>query len=137
MKKFKKPRRLDFLPNKLNKYSIRKFTVGTASILIGSLLYLGVQNQADASEINEQTKAETQGFTNNSLNSDEEDSSVNTVAAQQSSEQNTDVEKTAEAAPFVEEQNNDEQRTTQESNNKEKFSENKVINEELTSTEDR
>lgn len=87
MKKFKKPRRLDFLPNKLNKYSIRKFTVGTASILIGSLLYLGVQNQADASEINEQTKAETQGFTNNSLNSDEEDSSVNTVAAQQSSEQ--------------------------------------------------
>ncbi|EGQ3783505.1 YSIRK-type signal peptide-containing protein, partial [Staphylococcus pseudintermedius] len=136
MKKFKKPRRLDFLPNKLNKYSIRKFTVGTASILIGSLLYLGVQNQADASEINEQTKAETQGFTNNSLNSDEEDSSVNTVAAQQSSEQNTDVEKTAEAAPFVEEQNNDEQRTTQESNNTEKFSENKVINEELTSTED-
>ncbi len=136
MKKFKKPRRLDFLPNKLNKYSIRKFTVGTASILIGSLLYLGVQNQADASEINEQTKAETQGFTNNSLNSDEEDSSVNTVAAQQSSEQNTDVEKTAEAAPFVEEQNNDEQRTTQESNNTEKFSKNKVINEELTSTED-
>lgn len=67
--------------------------MGTASILIGSLLYLGVQNQADASEINEQTKAETQGFTNNSLNSDEEDSSVNTVAAQQSSEQNTDVEK--------------------------------------------
>ncbi|EJO7194700.1 YPDG domain-containing protein, partial [Staphylococcus pseudintermedius] len=136
MKKFKKPRRLDFLPNKLNKYSIRKFTVGTASILIGSLLYLGIQNQADASEINEQTKAETQVFTNNSLNSDEEDSSVNTVAAQQSSEQNTDVEKTVEAAPFVEEQNNDEQRTTQESNNTEKFSENKVINEELTSTED-
>lgn len=95
--------------------------MGTASILIGSLLYLGVQNQADASEINEQTKAETQGFTNNSLNSDEEDSSVNTVAAQQSSEQNTDVEKTAEAAPFVEEQNNDEQRTTQESNNTENF----------------
>ena len=28
----------DFLPNKLNKYSIRKFTVGTASILLGSTL---------------------------------------------------------------------------------------------------
>ncbi|MCG2011169.1 YSIRK-type signal peptide-containing protein, partial [Staphylococcus epidermidis] len=25
-------KKLDFLPNKLNKYSIRKFTVGTASI---------------------------------------------------------------------------------------------------------
>ncbi|MGK3670921.1 YSIRK-type signal peptide-containing protein, partial [Escherichia coli] len=34
MKLLKKSnKRLDFLPNKLNKYSIRKFTVGTASIL--------------------------------------------------------------------------------------------------------
>lgn len=33
-------KRVDFLSNKLNKYSIRKFTVGTASILIGSLMYL-------------------------------------------------------------------------------------------------
>ena len=31
-----------FLPNKLNKYSIRKFTVGTASILLGSTLILEV-----------------------------------------------------------------------------------------------
>ena len=30
------------LPNKLNKYSIRKFTVGTASILLGSTLILEV-----------------------------------------------------------------------------------------------
>ncbi|HCA7656730.1 TPA: YSIRK-type signal peptide-containing protein [Staphylococcus pseudintermedius] len=28
MKKNRKSKRLDFLPNKLNKYSIRKFTVG-------------------------------------------------------------------------------------------------------------
>ncbi|WP_278249404.1 YSIRK-type signal peptide-containing protein, partial [Staphylococcus aureus] len=34
MKKSKK--RLDFLPNKLNKYSIRRFSVGTASILVGA-----------------------------------------------------------------------------------------------------
>lgn len=32
-------KRVDFLSNKLNKYSIRKFTVGTASILIGSLMF--------------------------------------------------------------------------------------------------
>ncbi|RAI78912.1 hypothetical protein BFS35_013255, partial [Macrococcoides goetzii] len=38
----------DFLPNKLNKYSIRKFTVGTASILVGSLIFLG--NSAEAAE---------------------------------------------------------------------------------------
>ncbi|MGO1759443.1 MAG: YSIRK-type signal peptide-containing protein, partial [Mammaliicoccus vitulinus] len=37
MKKKHKSNRgkLDFIPNKLNKYSIRKFTVGTASILVG------------------------------------------------------------------------------------------------------
>ena len=38
-------KRVDFLSNKLNKYSIRKFTVGTASIL-----NLGTQ-QAEAAEI--------------------------------------------------------------------------------------
>lgn len=35
-------KKVDFLPNKLNKYSIRKFTVGTASILLGSTLILEV-----------------------------------------------------------------------------------------------
>lgn len=38
----KKPnRRLDFLPNVQNKYSIRKFTVGAASILVGATLIFG------------------------------------------------------------------------------------------------
>ncbi|EHJ07459.1 putative cell wall-anchored protein, partial [Staphylococcus simiae CCM 7213 = CCUG 51256] len=43
-------KRVDFISNKLNKYSIRKFTVGTASILISSLMYLGIQNDAQAAE---------------------------------------------------------------------------------------
>ncbi|MGV2876495.1 Rib/alpha-like domain-containing protein, partial [Macrococcus capreoli] len=47
MKKSRKSK-LDFIPNKLNKYSIRKFTVGTASILIGSLMFLGNSVEADA-----------------------------------------------------------------------------------------
>ena len=34
-------KRLDFISNKLNKYSIRKFTVGTASILVGATLIFG------------------------------------------------------------------------------------------------
>ncbi|REH95924.1 YSIRK-type signal peptide-containing protein, partial [Staphylococcus felis] len=43
--------RLDFLPNRANKYAIRRFTVGTASILIGSILFLGTnQNEAKAAE---------------------------------------------------------------------------------------
>ena len=43
-------KKLDFLPNLKNKYSIRKFTVGTASILIGSLLFLGHDGDAQAAE---------------------------------------------------------------------------------------
>ncbi|PHK50122.1 Rib/alpha-like domain-containing protein [Staphylococcus edaphicus] len=43
-------KRLDFLSNKLNKYSIRKFTVGTASILVGATLLFGLSNQAEAQE---------------------------------------------------------------------------------------
>ena len=42
--------KLDFLPNKLNKYSIRRFTVGTASILVGSTLLIGIGNEAHAAE---------------------------------------------------------------------------------------
>ncbi|NAN29886.1 YSIRK-type signal peptide-containing protein, partial [Staphylococcus epidermidis] len=52
-------KRLDFLPNTLNKYSIRKFTVGTASILVGATLFLGVSNEAEAAEkIDSPTKEE-------------------------------------------------------------------------------
>ncbi|RIN50832.1 YSIRK-type signal peptide-containing protein [Staphylococcus simulans] len=43
-------KKLDFLPNLRNRYSIRRFTVGTASILIGSLLFLGHNGEAKAAE---------------------------------------------------------------------------------------
>ncbi|QRN50736.1 YSIRK-type signal peptide-containing protein [Macrococcoides bohemicum] len=45
----------DFLLNKLNKYSILKFTVGTASILVGTLIFLG--NSAEAEETTKETLA--------------------------------------------------------------------------------
>ncbi|MBM0868390.1 YSIRK-type signal peptide-containing protein [Staphylococcus auricularis] len=37
---------LEFLTNKRSKFSIRKFSVGTASILIGSTLIFGVNHDA-------------------------------------------------------------------------------------------
>jgi hypothetical protein len=40
-----------FLSNKLNKYAIRKFTVGTASLLIGATLVFGVGSEAKADEL--------------------------------------------------------------------------------------
>lgn len=39
------------MPNKQNKYSIRRFTVGTASILVGATLFLGIGNEAKADEL--------------------------------------------------------------------------------------
>ncbi|MEB7825546.1 Rib/alpha-like domain-containing protein, partial [Staphylococcus chromogenes] len=43
-------RRFDYLPNRANKYSIRKFTVGTTSILIGATLVFGIDHDAKAAE---------------------------------------------------------------------------------------
>ncbi|PTH57789.1 SdrD B-like domain-containing protein [Staphylococcus agnetis] len=43
-------KKLDFLPNTQNKYGIRKFTIGTASILLGTLLFIGTDEEAKAAE---------------------------------------------------------------------------------------
>ena len=58
--------KLDFIPNRLNKYSIRKFTVGTASILVGATLLFGIGEEAKA---NEQQNNSVQSQPNN-LNDD-------------------------------------------------------------------
>ncbi|WP_194747957.1 SdrD B-like domain-containing protein [Staphylococcus chromogenes] len=52
-------KKYDFLPNKQNKYSIRKFTVGAASILLGSLLLLGTHHEAEAAETTSNTSTNT------------------------------------------------------------------------------
>ncbi|MDO5375675.1 MAG: SdrD B-like domain-containing protein [Staphylococcus rostri] len=50
-------KKYDFIPNRLNKYSIRKFTVGVASILVGATLLFGLNDEAKADEIDEQGTA--------------------------------------------------------------------------------
>ncbi|MCY1626776.1 Ig-like domain-containing protein [Staphylococcus pettenkoferi] len=50
MKSKKSKSKLDFLPNRNNRYSIRRFTVGTASILIGATLLFGASHDAQAAE---------------------------------------------------------------------------------------
>ncbi|HLR18926.1 MAG TPA: Ig-like domain-containing protein [Staphylococcus sp.] len=40
-----------FLPNRMNKYAIRKLTFGTASLLIGATLVFGVESEAQAAEL--------------------------------------------------------------------------------------
>ncbi|RZI04943.1 YSIRK-type signal peptide-containing protein [Staphylococcus condimenti] len=48
----KRQNHFDFLPNIRNKYSIRKFSVGTASIIVSSLFFLGYSHEASASTEN-------------------------------------------------------------------------------------
>ena len=56
-----------FIPNRLNKYSIRRFTVGTASILVGATLLFGLGQEAKADEITDSNndKQSTQANSNN------------------------------------------------------------------------
>ncbi|MBI5976027.1 Rib/alpha-like domain-containing protein, partial [Staphylococcus canis] len=88
MSKKSKPnsRRLDFLPNRQNKYAIRKFTVGTASILVGVTLLLGAHNDAQAEEVSQNATSTEEATTTNST----ED-----VATQPSTEENITNEATS------------------------------------------
>merc|ERR1712146_656717 len=93
--------RLDFISNKLNKYSIRKFTVGTASILVGATLIFGhADDEAKAAEENH--------MENTSLNSIENDNDKNNQKIDSSNETTT----TSTEAPLSEE--NTEEATTKE-----------------------
>ncbi|MBC3026535.1 E domain-containing protein, partial [Staphylococcus hominis] len=100
-------KRLDFISNKLNKYSIRKFTVGTASILVGATLIFGhADDEAKAAEENH--------MENTSLNSIENDNDKNNQKIDSSNETTTTSteEATTKEAPLSEE--NTEEATTKE-----------------------
>uniref|UniRef100_UPI003F54C919 YSIRK-type signal peptide-containing protein n=1 Tax=Staphylococcus ureilyticus TaxID=94138 RepID=UPI003F54C919 len=102
MKK-KRGMKLDFIPNRLNKYSIRKFTVGTASILVGATLLFGIGEEAKA---NEQQNNSVQSQPNN-LNDDGQ--SEKAIEKQTSTEEAPKAEETnkvaTEEAPKAEETN--------------------------------
>ncbi|APT17460.1 YSIRK-type signal peptide-containing protein [Staphylococcus epidermidis] len=93
-----KKNKLDFLPNKLNKYSIRKFTVGTASLLIGATLVFGIGNEAKADEVSTSTEQVSSGDKNS-------DNSENMTSAQSTELENTPSteESTKEEQPSAEE----------------------------------
>ncbi|MEB6232899.1 plasmin-sensitive LPXTG-anchored glycoprotein Pls, partial [Mammaliicoccus sciuri] len=115
----KKPKaskgKLDFIPNRLNKYSIRKFTVGTASILVGATLLFGIGEEAKADE---QQNNSVQSQSNN-LNDDGQ--SEETIEKQTSTEkQNVDQESTEEIATneqdVAKEEQTEEVPSTEETN---------------------
>lgn len=63
-----------------NKYSIRKFTFGASSILIGSLLFIGV-GTAQAAEEDHHTETKVQQLNGNQLGNDKQEKLVNETSA--------------------------------------------------------
>src|SRR5699024_9167304 len=55
----KKETHLEFLTNRKNKYSIRKFSVGAASIMVGSLIFLSPQVGAEENDAEEASVEES------------------------------------------------------------------------------
>lgn len=102
-------KRMDFLPNKLNKYSIRRFTVGTASILVGATLVFGIgNNEAHASE-----KTSTEESTQSNEDTASQDS-VKQKGDVQTNEQATNNNVNPEQVDVTNEANTSEESTTEE-----------------------
>ncbi|MEB6286571.1 E domain-containing protein, partial [Staphylococcus haemolyticus] len=126
-------KRLDFISNKLNKYSIRKFTVGTASILVGATLIFGhADDEAKAAEENHMENTSLNSIENdNDKNNQKIDSSNETATT--STEENTTEEVTTKEAPSSEE--NTEEVTTKEAPSSEENTE-EVTTKEAPSSEE-
>ncbi|MDK7283561.1 YSIRK-type signal peptide-containing protein [Staphylococcus pettenkoferi] len=80
----KDKRRFDFIPNRLNKYSIRKFSVGIASILVGATLFFGLNNEAKADEVNVTSEHGNKNGENASSTSEDETDHAQTQETTQS-----------------------------------------------------
>uniref|UniRef100_UPI002ACED63A YSIRK-type signal peptide-containing protein n=2 Tax=Staphylococcus haemolyticus TaxID=1283 RepID=UPI002ACED63A len=126
-------KRLDFISNKLNKYSIRKFTVGTASILVGATLIFGhADDEAKAAEENHMENTSLNSIENdNDKNNQKIDSSNETATT--STEENTTEEVTTKEAPSSEE--NTEEVTTKEAPSSEESTEEVTTKEAPSSKE--
>ncbi|MDE9798695.1 SdrD B-like domain-containing protein, partial [Staphylococcus delphini] len=98
-----------FLPNRQNKYSIRKYTVGTASLLIGTTLMFGAHtSEASAAEKTEETAVQSTPMTDTTETATKEapvaeeattnESSVEEKAAETVSEKANTVDQTEAAS---------------------------------------
>ncbi|WP_279389811.1 E domain-containing protein, partial [Mammaliicoccus sciuri] len=151
MKKKPKSRstKIDFIPNRLNKYSIRKFTVGTASILVGATLLFGLGDEAKADELSSENSVQAQSKNSQSdeksteINVDkssitpEEASTENETSEEVSSEEASTEEKVLEKA--TPEKASTEENTSEELSSKDKATEEISTEEpstEVTATED-
>ncbi|WP_070052514.1 Ig-like domain-containing protein, partial [Staphylococcus xylosus] len=130
-----------FLPNRLNKYSIRKFTVGTASLLIGATLVMGIGNEAKADELESittddgSTKDKGEALDISDIKSVEENNSTEQNSEEVKNESNdkliqektedSEVEPANEVEQSTVNENSDEQIKTEEPKTEETITEQK------------
>lgn len=84
----------DFISNRLNKFSIRRFTVGTASILVGATLVFGISNDAKAAE-----EPGAENVNGQSTDSTDDGEALSTDEPATSETTNTDVENDSSLQP--------------------------------------
>ncbi|MDR5604071.1 Ig-like domain-containing protein, partial [Staphylococcus coagulans] len=99
-------------PNKQNKYSIRKYTVGTASLLIGSTLIFGVHAK-DANAAEEVAK-QTLSAEENKEESVDQSKELNDEEIPQVNQQNSDVTEEENVLEDLPEEENATEEETQE-----------------------
>ena len=103
-----------------NKFGIRKFTVGVASVIIGTSFYLGVENQAQAAESN-QTE----------ISSSQESNSANG-----GNNENVEIDTSATETPMTQPSNEVTSNDTVQEKPKEEVQSNEENTTELTSNQD-
>ncbi len=107
MKKSRK-KRIDFLPNRQNRYAIRRFSVGTASILVGATLIFGIHSN-DASAAVEDATSQEAGTTNENSNSTEEATTNESTTVEAPTSEEVTTEEQSVEAPTSEEATTEEQ----------------------------
>lgn len=105
---------------KENKFGIRKFTIGVASVIIGTSFYLGAENQAQAAETTNQTE----------MSSSQESSSVNS-----GNNENVEADSTTTEQTNVAEQSTDQSNVETTTSNTESTTETSV-NESVNTKEE-
>ncbi|MCI2952640.1 SdrD B-like domain-containing protein, partial [Staphylococcus capitis] len=127
-------RKLDFLPNKMNKYSIRRFSVGTASILVGTTLLFGIGNEAHAAE-GDQTPNANENVADKDVSGTQlkEEAQNNEVTNEEPSKEEATSKEVTNEEPSKEEATSNE--VTNEEQPKEEATSNEVTNEEPSKEE--
>ncbi|MGW7906103.1 GA-like domain-containing protein, partial [Staphylococcus xylosus] len=80
----------EYIARRNNKYSIRKFTMGTASVLLGSILFINQDSEAEAHMIESKEKVEIQNNAEDQVISEVKQSGSGEVANKNSGEGQND-----------------------------------------------